>query len=81
MFKPFGVEYALLFQGRVSCEVSAADELMLTEMMFGGIFTNLSTSQLAALLSCFVFEEKAGNTKLADDLSGCLRAMQVSYYY
>ncbi|NXJ31113.1 MTREX helicase, partial [Dicrurus megarhynchus] len=44
-------------KGRVSCEVSAADELMLTEMMFGGIFTDLSTSQLAALLSCFVFEE------------------------
>ncbi|VDO26325.1 unnamed protein product [Brugia timori] len=63
-------------KGRVSCEVSAADELMLTEMMFGGIFTELATPQLAALLSCFVFEEKAGGTKLADDLSGCLRAMQ-----
>uniref|UniRef100_A0A158Q820 Superkiller viralicidic activity 2-like 2 n=1 Tax=Elaeophora elaphi TaxID=1147741 RepID=A0A158Q820_9BILA len=63
-------------KGRVSCEISAADELMLTEMMFGGIFTGLATAQLAALLSCFVFEEKAGGTKLADDLSGCLRAMQ-----
>ncbi len=48
-------------------------------MMFGGIFTELATPQLAALLSCFVFEEKAGGTKLADDLSGCLRAMQVSH--
>ncbi|VDO53273.1 unnamed protein product [Onchocerca flexuosa] len=63
-------------KGRVSCEVSAADELMLTEMMFGGIFTELATPQLAALLSCFVFEEKSGGSKLADDLSGCLRAMQ-----
>ncbi|MCP9263772.1 Superkiller viralicidic activity 2-like 2 [Dirofilaria immitis] len=63
-------------KGRVSCEVSAADELMLTEMMFGGIFSELATPQLAALLSCFVFEEKAGGTKLADDLSGCLRTMQ-----
>lgn len=63
-------------KGRVACEISAADELMLTEMMFGGIFTELNAQQMAALLSCFVFEEKAGATKLADDLSGCLRAMQ-----
>ncbi|VDN02519.1 unnamed protein product [Thelazia callipaeda] len=63
-------------KGRVSCEISAADELLLTEMMFGGVFTELSPPQLAALLSCFVFEEKANATKLADDLSGCLRAMQ-----
>ncbi|VDK55561.1 unnamed protein product [Gongylonema pulchrum] len=64
------------FKGRVACEISAADELVLTEMMFGGVFTELDASQMAALLSCFVFEEKASATNLGDELGGCLRAMQ-----
>lgn len=63
-------------KGRVACEISAADELLLTEMIFGGLFTELDPQHAAALLSCFVFEEKAGTAKLADDLSGCLRSMQ-----
>lgn len=69
---------SLTFQGRVACEISSADELMLTEMLFSGIFTELSPQHMAALLSCFVFEEKVPVGKLADELSGCLRKMQVS---
>ncbi|VDD88900.1 unnamed protein product [Enterobius vermicularis] len=63
-------------KGRVACEISSADELMLTEMLFSGIFTELSPQHMAALLSCFVFEEKVPVGKLADELSGCLRKMQ-----
>uniref|UniRef100_A0A158R3R5 ATP-dependent RNA helicase DOB1 n=1 Tax=Syphacia muris TaxID=451379 RepID=A0A158R3R5_9BILA len=63
-------------KGRVACEISSADELMLTEMLFSGIFTELKPEHMTALLSCFVFEEKAPNAKLADELSGCLRKMQ-----
>ncbi|NWS43647.1 MTREX helicase, partial [Probosciger aterrimus] len=44
-------------KGRVACEISSADELLLTEMMFNGIFNDLSPEQTAALLSCFVFQE------------------------
>ena len=45
-------------KGRVACEISTGDELLLTEMMFGGVFNPLAPEHCAALLSCFVFQEK-----------------------
>lgn len=45
-------------KGRVACEISTGDELLLTEMIFNGVFNPLSPEQCAALLSCFVFGEK-----------------------
>jgi ATP-dependent RNA helicase DOB1 len=45
-------------KGRVACEISSGDELLLTEMIFEGVFNTLSPEQSAALLSCFVFAEK-----------------------
>lgn len=63
-------------KGRVACEISAADELLLTEMIFGNIFKELDPSTSAALLSCFVCQEKASTPKLADQLGSALRTMQ-----
>ena len=45
-------------KGRVACEISSGDELLLTELIFNGVFNQLSPEQCAALLSCFVFTEK-----------------------
>lgn len=45
-------------KGRVACEISSGDELLLTELIFNGVFNPLSPEQSAALLSCFVFTEK-----------------------
>ena len=45
-------------KGRVACEISTGDELLLTELIFNGVFNTLSPEQCAALLSCFVFTEK-----------------------
>lgn len=45
-------------KGRVACEISTGDELLLTELIFNGVFNSLSPEQCAALLSCFVFTEK-----------------------
>jgi superfamily II RNA helicase len=45
-------------KGRVACEISTGDELLLTEMIFNGVFNPLSPEHCAALLSCFVFTEK-----------------------
>lgn len=47
-------------------------------MLFSGAFNNLTVQQSVALLSCFVFQENADMPKLADDLSGLLRQMQVN---
>ncbi|KAM0791107.1 ATP-dependent RNA helicase mtr4 [Microbotryomycetes sp. NB124-2] len=66
-------------KGRVACEISSGDELLLTEMVFNGVFNDLTPQQCAALLSCFVFDEKSEQTsKLKDELSGPLRVMQES---
>jgi len=45
-------------KGRVACEISSGDELLLTELMFGGTFNPLAPEHCAALLSCFAFQEK-----------------------
>lgn len=49
-------------KGRVACEISSGDELMLTELMFNGAFNDLTLEQIAAMLSCFVFTEKVGSS-------------------
>jgi ATP-dependent RNA helicase DOB1 len=43
-------------KGRVACEISAGDELLMTEMIFRGAFAELTPQQVVALLSCFVTE-------------------------
>ncbi|XP_022092267.1 superkiller viralicidic activity 2-like 2 [Acanthaster planci] len=66
-------------KGRVACEISSADELLLTELIFNGVFNSLKPEQITALLSCFVFEEKSKNVpRLSEQLSGPLRQMQDS---
>ncbi|KAJ7594571.1 rRNA-processing arch domain-containing protein [Mycena floridula] len=64
-------------KGRVACEISSGDELLLTELMFNGVFNSLTPEQCAALLSCFVFDEKSEQqTKLKEELAMPLRIMQ-----
>jgi DSHCT (NUC185) domain len=45
-------------KGRVACEISTGDELLLTELIFNGLFNPLAPEHCAGLLSCFVFTEK-----------------------
>ena len=51
-------ENVVQLKGRVACEINASDELLLTEMIFNGVYNNLSPEQTVALVSCFVFQEK-----------------------
>lgn len=51
-------EDIIQLKGRVACEINAADELVLTELIFSGVFADLSIEQVVAVLSCFVFQEK-----------------------
>ena len=52
-------------KGRVACEISTGDELLLTELIFNGVFNSLSPEQCAGLLSCFVFTEKVHQHAMA----------------
>ncbi|EIE76283.1 hypothetical protein G6F46_001739 [Rhizopus delemar] len=64
-------------KGRVACEISTGDELLLTEMIFQGVFNDLTVDQSVAVLSCFVFDEKVDvKAKLQEELSAPLRLMQ-----
>jgi len=58
--------------------VDSADELLVTELLFNGVFNDLSPELCCALLSCFVFQEKSQRfPKLTEQLSGPLRLLQV----
>ena len=46
-------------KGRTACEINTANELVATELTFGGIFAEFSVEQIVALLSCFTFDEKS----------------------
>ncbi|KAJ9698970.1 hypothetical protein PVL29_007845 [Vitis rotundifolia] len=45
-------------KGKVACEISSADELTLTELMFNGVFKDIKVEDMVSLLSCFVWREK-----------------------
>lgn len=64
-------------KGRVACEISTGDELLLTELIFNGTFNELTPEQCAALLSCFVFQERAKEVpRLKPELQEPLKSMQ-----
>ncbi|KAJ8300200.1 hypothetical protein KUTeg_021719 [Tegillarca granosa] len=55
-------------KGRVACEISN-HELMITELVFENALTDLHPTEIAALLSCVVFEQKnCSEPKLIDTL-------------
>ncbi|KAG5525730.1 hypothetical protein RHGRI_032126 [Rhododendron griersonianum] len=56
-------------KGKVACEISSADELTLTELMFNGVFKDIKVEEMVSLLSCFVWQEKLKDAqKPRDDL-------------
>lgn len=64
-------------KARVACEISTGDELLLSELLFDGFFNDLTPEACAAILSCFVFEEKAKEVPaLKDELAKPFREIQ-----
>ena len=54
-----GEDGVVATKGRVAAEVASCDELVATEMMFNGVFSELQPDAIAALVSCLVWGEKA----------------------
>ena len=52
------VDGVIQTKGRTACEINTANELVVVELMFSGIFNDLSVEQCVALLSCMIFDEK-----------------------
>ena len=69
----------VLTKGRAACEIDTADELLVTELMFNGVFAGLSPHELVALASCFMPVEKSNTSnmdKSAKALAKPLKALQ-----
>jgi ATP-dependent RNA helicase DOB1 len=69
-------------KGRFSCELSTGDELVLTDMVFDGVFNDLSVEQTVALLSCFVHKEgskdDSDKVKVRADMEGPYQKLQAA---
>ena len=70
---------AVQLKGRVACEISS-HELMITELVFKNELTELHPTEIAALMSSMVFEQKkASEPKLIDTLEKV--GNKIQYYY
>ncbi|XP_071948306.1 superkiller complex protein 2-like [Antedon mediterranea] len=59
---------SLLLKGRVGCEISH-HELILTQLIFENVLTELPAEEIVALLSCMVFQQKnCSSPTLTDSL-------------
>ncbi|KAL8541877.1 hypothetical protein ACS0TY_002938 [Phlomoides rotata] len=64
-------------KGKVACEISSADELTLTELMFNGVLKDIKVEEMVSLLSCFVWQEKLQEAqKPRDELELLLTQLQ-----
>ncbi len=60
-------------KGRVACEIHS-HEVLLTELIFQNVLSDYTPSEIAALLSCFVFQQVCYNK-----LIHCLLKFQFTY--
>jgi len=69
-------------KGRTACEINTANELVVVELMFCGVFNDLSVEQCMALLSCMTFDERLSDEDPAQGLKSYLldpfRKLQLS---
>ena len=66
---PVSQRFTVTLKGRAACEVGSCDSLLMVELILEGVLTALSPAQVAALLSCLVFQEKLDSSeyRLPDD--------------
>ncbi|KAF5706418.1 atp-dependent rna helicase dob1 [Fusarium mundagurra] len=57
-------------KARVACEISSTEghELLLSELLFDRFFNELTPEMCAAVMSCFIFDEKIETTQLKEEL-------------
>jgi ATP-dependent RNA helicase DOB1 len=65
-------------KGRTACEINTADELVVTELIFTGVFKSLTVEQSVALLSCMTFGEPI---KDDDESTKGLKSFLLNPYY
>jgi len=65
-------------KARVACEISSTEghELLLAELLFNRFFNELSPEVCAAVLSCFIFDEKVDTKDFKEELAKPFREIQ-----
>ena len=61
-------------KGRTACEINTTDELVVVEMMFAGVFNDISVEQAVALLSCMTYDEKNSKSEDVNDLAKSMKS-------
>ncbi|KAK1741610.1 exosome RNA helicase MTR4 [Skeletonema marinoi] len=59
-------------KGRTACEINTANELVVVELVFAGVFNDLTVEQSVALLSCLIFDERSNDDDPAQGLKSHL---------
>ena len=72
-------EGVLGLKGKFSCELSTGDEIVLTNMVFDGVFNELSADQTVGLLSCFVHKEPSKEAGAVQERSLQVNELFTSY--
>ena len=57
----------VLDKGKMACEISSCDELLLTEMIFHNLFDGMSAEHIIAMCSCLILDE--GGDKDSDPIA------------
>lgn len=52
-------EGVVQLKGRMACEITSADEVLMTEIVFQNVFADMESDHIVALCSCLVFDEKS----------------------
>ena len=59
----------ITMKGKIVCEISSGDQLILTELLFSNLFNQISSAEYVnALLSCFIFDE-VKEKKVSDQMN------------
>lgn len=69
-------EGVVQLKGRMACELTSADEILMTEIVFQNVFADMEPNHIVALCSCLVFDEKSedpitNNLELMKSLDTC----------
>ena len=56
-----------LLKGKVCANLSAADEILTTELIFSGFFQDMEADQIAAICSCLVYNDAKSEGKPPKD--------------
>merc|ERR1712039_843057 len=49
----------VLLKGRMACEITSADEILMSEIVFQNVFADMESNNIIALCSCLIFDEKS----------------------